>query len=446
MPGPYKKARITKLISNRKEIKDKPNCLTKNFTQKNTFLKFKTQLFNQNLNVMKKLISLFAMVIFMTGMVVAQSNTATTSQEGNQNDAVQTQKGASNDADINQGVFGTKDPTDPMNRQNKGYAEQFQDGNNNEAVINQRSGSWGKYNYSLQRQIGNQNEAEVTFFNQGNHSEQIQRGNKNWSQAKSSNGKNDIYTTQVGNQNEAKVLLLNSYGSEAIVLQRGHVNFTDVDAKGERNDINVRQIGNNNDVKSRKPDEEGVYVRGNRNDIDIAQDGNQNQAWVQNGRWGNADKSDIDFLQRGNKNYLEARVNSAYNNTVDAKQIGNGNYFRVMGIKGDYNDVKMVTRGHSNFGSWDISSTWPEYSDRNELEITTRGNNNITSGKIEGDKNDVMILQNGNQNMVGTLWHAEDGVHIKGHNNSVDIKQMSHGNQTINSVMGDGNSISVFQK
>lgn len=84
-------------------------------------------------------------------------------------------------------------------------------------------------------------------------------------------------------------------------------------------------------------------------------------------------------------------------------------------------------------------------SDDNTLWLTQDGNSNRATGQIVGLDNDVNILQQGDDNFVGTSWNSKDGVDIAGSHNTIDIDQLTNGNSSINTVVGDGNSISVIQ-
>ncbi|MFP4041960.1 MAG: hypothetical protein ACLFT6_04270 [Bacteroidales bacterium] len=80
---------------------------------------------------MKKLISLFAMVIFMTGFIMAQ-NSAETTQEGENNSGEQTQEGSSNEGQIES--TGTEHVGKIYQVGDNHDASQEQHGNNNKAV------------------------------------------------------------------------------------------------------------------------------------------------------------------------------------------------------------------------------------------------------------------------------------------------------------------------
>lgn len=81
----------------------------------------------------------------------------------------------------------------------------------------------------------------------------------------------------------------------------------------------------------------------------------------------------------------------------------------------------------------------------NTINIQKLGNTNYVAGSIKGGSNMVDIVQNGNNNMIGTSWYTGDGVSITGNSNMVDVDQMSNGNSSLNSVAGNNNSISVMQ-
>ena len=123
---------------------------------------------------MKKIVLLSVAVLLSAGIVFAQNNNASTEQNGNANTAIQEQQGDHNDATIKQGHI-----SEGMWEQNGGYADQYQEGSSNEATIKQRSGSWGSGNWSVQKQYGTENNAQVVSWNANNTSWQYQEGIEN---------------------------------------------------------------------------------------------------------------------------------------------------------------------------------------------------------------------------------------------------------------------------
>jgi hypothetical protein len=375
---------------------------------------------------MKKLISLFVAVVFMTGMVVAQNNTATTTQNGNGNSATVDQQGSLHNSVINQKTWG--EGHDAVVNQNSGsnnFSDILQDQRGADAYVDQI----GTDNVSGLKQSG-PNEADIDQVGNRNIV-----GNTNYSdRAFQKNGnsfasdKNWLDVDQIGDDNKAGIW--QEHHAEAVVYQEGSMNETKVWQSGSA-------TGDINSVD--------VTIFGDENMTDARQYGEGNGILMELGVYGGASYNTVDFDQTGDGNYLETKLVKAKNNEVNGSQEGDDNYFRV-GVKGDRNVANMTAVGNQNRGSWGISAQFPEYSEDNTLDIVVTGDGNLTTGQIAGDFNDVDIIQTGDNNMVGTLWYAKDGVHITGHSNAVDIMQLSNGNSSLNTVVGNGNSISVNQK
>lgn len=121
-------------------------------------------------------------------------------QESSNSYAKQTQRGGStyfseaNSAIIHQGDPGTRNT-----------AEQSQDGNSNNARIQQSVGSTASNNYAMQTQTGNSNQADITQQSDGNYAEQMQMGTSNYSSMTQSNVRSAAYSVQNGTSNTAIV-------------------------------------------------------------------------------------------------------------------------------------------------------------------------------------------------------------------------------------------------
>ncbi len=325
-------------------------------------------------------------------------------QQGNENEAdVWQGSGSNNTAVIMQGgdIGGDVD-------NNNGIARIDQRGSDNDATIKQRQGWNGGTmvsDHSID-QLGDNNQAAFTTFNGGNTGTIDQVGDDNWARGRQSVGfGNNIDIAQDGLGNWAKVEQINSASSSALVTQIGEENIADVDQKGASNAVLIEQ---------------GVY--------------------------GGAERSSAVFAQDGENNYFETKMVSSFDNTVTGNQLGDNNFYRV-GVRGSDNNASMDIVGDDNKGSWTIGSLgWPHQPEGNELSIDVDGDGNITSGSILGDNNEVILIQDGNDNMIGTNWYAQDGVHIEGHMNSVSVGQFSDGNSSLNTVVGNSNTINVVQQ
>lgn len=383
---------------------------------------------------MKKLTFLFVLTLSVC-ISMAQNNSSSVGQTGNENQAevLQTgmfnsgivgQTGDKNNALIKHGNFGGGNV-----QANYAQAEISQIGDINNAEVLQRGGWSGATAVSTHTvsQTGDNNSAWLTTFNEGNQGAIKQVGDVNWAMGRQSNNGSIISIDQNGENNYANAEQLGSPQSDASILQTGDWNRANVDQDGIGN-IAVSKVES-----------------GDVNHVDVNQDGNSNEATVEIGKWGKSDNNIVNLTQVGIKNNLQVYANTSDYNEVNATQAGDNNYFRVQGIKGDDNTVDLNVTGNSNRGSWDISAAWPVYSDGNDLDITQNGNKNFTTGKIAGDANDVDINQTSSNNLVGSDWYMEDGVVIMGDQNTVGISQQTMGNSSLNSITGNGNTVSVIQ-
>lgn len=427
---------------------------------------------------MKRLFSLIVLVFFMTGMVVAQSNEATTNQEGNGNTAEQTQTGADNDALIHQGDF--KGEGGSMNYQNDGEAYQEQMGDGNEATIKQRSGSWTGGNFSDQYQVGDGNKATATFFNASNESYQTQMGNQNESFIQIAGDGNEVQhvqygdgpgegfsypgsfsqspegTEEAGEYNYAKTRILKGSGmsadhNTAVIFQEGNSNMADQYVRGDHNEVftnqdgianiaNVEQIGYNNYVLQDQDAYNPAATNSDNNGeadenlSSITQHGNDNQVWSR--QFGDGNVNEV--LQEGNGNdaWLKQGLKDAYHSD------GNHMTFRVKGNdnkfwgtqKGDWNKMEVdltVTDGDE----YENHIYGDQIGDENEMYVRVKGDRNNSSYG-----SDLMFSQEGSQNMItgigsGNKFFFYEGdeaeeltVDQKGDNNLVegDINHGAH--------------------
>lgn len=325
-------------------------------------------------------------------------------QQGNDNEAdVWQSSGSGNTAVIKQGG----DIGGDINN-NNGVARIDQEGSDNDATIQQRQGWNGGTlvsDHSID-QLGDNNQAVFTTFNGGNTGTIDQVGDDNWAKGRQSVGSgNNIDIAQDGLANWAQVEQINSASSSALVTQIGEENIADVDQEGASNSVLIEQ---------------GVY--------------------------GGAERSSAVFVQNGENNYFEAKMVRSFDNTVTGNQLGDNNYYRV-GVRGSDNNVSMDMEGDANRGSWTIGSLgWPHQPEGNDLSIDVDGDGNITSGSILGDNNEVTLIQEGNDNMIGTNWYSQDGVSIQGNSNQISVEQHSDGNSSFNTVVGNSNTINVVQQ
>jgi hypothetical protein len=384
---------------------------------------------------MKRLVSLLVALFFMSGLVVAQNNSSFTTQNGDDNKATVTQEGKKN-----------------------------------ESLINQQSYE----NTSTVKQDGEKNFSDIKQATMGDaYVEQI--GKKNESRLNQA-GLNEADIKQEGEENKVG----SYYGYDSPAKQKNgygvftaDMNFMDVDQKGEANkagitqrhhaDATIMQEGKENKIKLFQSGSPAGMMNvadlkqvGEGNMFEVFQYGEGNEAIVKLTKAGNGAASSDNMVnvtqgssspwdKSGDGNYFKLTGNRSNENTVDAEQIGSYNFHRI-GIEGDNNSIDLKATGNSNRGDWSIAEpTWPAKSNDNSLTLIQDGNTNYATGYIAGDGNTVTILQKGNNNLVGSDWYTENGVAIDGNYNTVDVDQMSNGNQSMNTIMGNSNSITVTQ-
>jgi hypothetical protein len=105
----------------------------------------------------------------------------------------------------------------------------------------------------------------------------------------------------------------------------------------------------------------------------------------------------------------------------------------------------MDMEGNGNRGSWGISSGFPAVSSDNTLSIDVTGDNNYSTGSIDGDQNTVSVAQDGLGNIVGSDWYTTDGVSISGDMNTVTIGQSTDFNTASAVVTGNSNTATITQ-
>ena len=401
----------------------------------------KMQLFNQNSNVMKRLFSLLTMVIVMTGMVMAQGNSATTSQNGNNNSATQDQTGNSNTAEVTQGMF--QGATDSEGA----TAIQTQDGSENSAIIKQRDWS-NPGNLAEQEQIGEGNQAASIMYNGANESYQLQEGDGNWSKFQTSNGSGNYgETRQLGDNNEAFVKLLHSSSSTAEVMQDGEGNQAEVEAQGENNTASMSQYGYDNEAS--------YSVFGYGNEFTGEQDGQMNQMFINQATWYDAENygNQITATQTGNENLLDAKLKGD-DNTLNFTQSGSFNEIIGFGgdpfmYEGDYSSIDIEQINDNNTVRADIKGT------NQDLDVWQKSYSPGNTAKIEIDaalgggaaSQSVSVMQDGTNNL--------SDVYIQGNGNSVEHTQpkdvegpviVNKDNEAYTSIWGSGNSASIYQE
>jgi hypothetical protein len=341
---------------------------------------------------MKKIIAIFGILAFTAGMAFSQGNTSTTNQTGNDHEAYTTQTGLDHQATITQDGGNSEGSIDQtgeenianilqlgsnnkeasitqigwknngaINQTNTGNypdltkAQQYQDGNENSAIINQT----GRAVKAFQTQVGDNNIAQIdqlsyvdAYQEQGELSEQGQYGNDNW--AAIDQGQNyaanrsQATQLQIGDENKAyiyqrgltnNVATQNQIGNynEAFLVQNGRDNFFQLEQIGDGNIVGEEgnaftQNGDGNkfagvtNVAGLAFDEDGFAIQsdGATLDLDSYQTGNNNIIGLNQG------EGDVGLIQQLGDNNEALLWQGGGANDASIIQTGNGNTAHVM--------------------------------------------------------------------------------------------------------------------
>jgi hypothetical protein len=383
----------------------------------------KNQLFNQKLNmIMKRLVSLLVAVFFMTGMVVAQNNTATTTQNGNGNNAEVEQLGKDHESIIDQDTWG--EGHDAVVHQNSGdnnYSNLTQTQRGADATVDQI----GSDNQSRLNQHG-PNDAEIYQEGDGNVvGSYSDLQSKAWQKNGNSfpSDKNFLDVDQVGNNNKAGVW--QEHHAEATILQEGSANEAYVKqqsnpAGGTLNWADIDQDGTENFAD--------IYQKGEGNDANVRHQQNSNESYQH---------------IEGNNNYTNGNLHGD-NNVTDQTQIGNGNWsYAVASYGAVKNTIKTEQYGSDNYAKGRVTSSYSSVSKDNTMNIVQDGDMNKSYNLIEGSHNDIDVLQDGKGNIAGT--HTDYGIIQMGDHNVADLDQLSNNNNATIHQYGNHNTANVIQ-
>jgi len=302
------------------------------------------------------------------------------------NNATVDQNGNGNDAEVEQtGTLNNADINQGFEGQGQNGADATisQSGVNNDAIINQRAWNNRGNEHSIE-QIGTTNSAKVDAYNGDNVGTILQNGDDNDALMQHGAAKEgDGNIEQNGDENSALLRQYSGFGNSASIIQ-GVSNYS-----SNVNIANLKQIGNNNDAKFHLT-------------------------------WG--DVNEVIIFQEGDNNYSEYTVKY-----------------------GDGNNVTVNVLGDNNRSRFNVNAAWGSTSSDNSLDIQKTGDGNYLSGKLEGDMNEVNVIQNGNNNRIGTSWYTTDGINIAGNSNLVNVSQFSDSNSAFVNVSGDTNTATISQ-
>jgi Curlin associated repeat len=336
-----------------------------------------------------------------------------------------------------------------------GYTDRFdafQTGNNNDATQRMTGGTNSK---GLITQDGNNNTAY----------QDLSGANNGYYLAPSGG---PITVDQNGSWNTADQDFVSTggwtNGNSGFVTQTGNSNYARQDVTGWAVDVQSEVIGNNNDTRQyvgSLGDESFILAIGDRNIVKTDQQGDYNYSDIKlnSAGIGKANDNKVDVKQVGDYNHFELGIVrgdiGGDNNNVDIDHDGNGHFNRVK-IDGSNNKIKINAKGNyggsqydGNRGDWNFKNgapVWTATSDNNDFVLTQDGIRNYATGFVAGDNNDIRLTQTGNNNLIGTSWYTQDGVAMTGNNNFVQIRQLSDGNSSMNTITGNGNNINVLQQ
>ena len=428
---------------------------------------------------MKKL-TLFVAFALTTGFAMSQNNTSIIDQDGGNQKATVTQTGSVNVTSVKQFTDNTgpqiseviqngigNAATVTQNQTgggghsvpNKAYIEQI--GTSNMAIQSENAPGYNSGQHVWGKQIGTSNVLfqEVTSGHTislkaiqdgtGNIAAQTANGAHNTGEVYQEGDRNYANQTMGGSNNGygSAVVLIDQLGNDNTALQMfngigsSHKNNGEIYQIGEFNESNQIIVGRDNDITA--------FINGSDNTTNQVQNGDGNKSTVkigfQNTPTYASDFNQVSTVQQGNSNSATFGLTKGNSNDVTIFQAGNSNFTEMSVKYGDNNTLNETAFGNENRTRLNINAAWGQNSSGNEVNISKNGNGNYVAGVINGDNNDVDIVQFGNNNRIGTSWHTADGVNIMGNGNTVGVQQYSDGNMSLNSVVGNGNFISVTQ-
>ena len=316
-------------------------------------------------------------------------------------------------------------------------------------------------------QVGNN--ADITIVQEG-ESNVISSLTGNTRKAPISGNNTSTTFTQTGDNNDIGVYMSAGNGQQTIT-QTGDSNAAVADCHGNNCVLSITQDGNDNLVIAE--------MNGDDNSMTVTQDGNNHMVYGYGNSPVTGDRNTLTLTQNGTQ-YEQAEVAVTGNdNTIDGYQGGGGesNFGRLV-LMGDDNTVKMW-QGKQTDGTTDSTEGGDHNAyvtiigdnndfhsaqtdqaayccaaahdlyagiigDDNEVNLSQRKNGaHIMNVDIDGDNNNVLAQQNGNQ---GSTYLDLD---IEGDHNLVDVNQHGGGAHSatidLSSVNGPAYDFSLEQ-
>lgn len=433
---------------------------------------------------MRKGLLVIFVLVFAVSFAFADDNSSAVTQSGDNHTADVSQDGSGNVSEVSQ----TK--TDYTYYSSGIDADIIQIGTDNESYVTQSMGAYGGGNRSSAdvTQDGQENLLNLNQSGVGHQTATVnQQGQKNETDIQQSANHSISYVEQVGDvdgenyahqrfaasQVEGRIIqsgdyneayqsmpytppVKNSYMESA---QTGNNNYSEQMIVGDEwgfadgnNAATITQTGDGNwSVQSivGRGNSESQVIEGNGNTVLQSQNGDNNSSTINIGPEDSyvGDDNHVEITQNVSGSKANVTLHGSDNVTEITQNAGSGDWHVVKAMKGDGNEVSITAdNGGGNRGYWLLK--WG--SDNNMLTVDQSGSGNVAGGKIQSSSdNDISIIQHGDDNLVGSdpnNWNVNDGVVImNGSLNTVDIQQMSDGNQTTVDISGSGNTATVTQ-
>lgn len=452
---------------------------------------------------MKKLFVILVAVLFSSGFVFAQDNTATIDQYGS-NIGVVDQTGADNTGAIDQGTLATPVTNNHVPAYvgdwiHGAFIEQIGD-RNDASIFMHDGGSNGSSIYQLgddnegYQDIGTSHSKWTSWSLMGVDLDQL--GNNNWATQKTvysfgSAGIKKMFVIQDGNYNVADQLSIGGYGNVQNIHQKGDNNNNpgmssntyDVSSTSLTDPLTLpwahKPAGLYTQYANQMFGTTHMYVEGDGNNTHQYQEytvwarSGRNDAWID--VWG--DDNDVAQGQLGYMNYSDVDV-TGDRNVVTTAQDGDDNIAN-MSVVGDDNIAAKDQVGNTNNGSISITGSGnvaleTQTGNGNSIQhggsfgIVITGDDNSNIAVQTGDGNSYNSIQTGNDNVAtltqtgdnnraneGNRWHTFDngtliemhkrGIYQIGNDNDADITSLGNRNQAAIDQRGDFNDAIIYQ-
>lgn len=420
---------------------------------------------------MKQLLTAVVFMLISTALV-AQSNSAVTTQTGNTNDSKVTQAGGNQDATVTQtGNLNNSKVNQFTDNLGTQTAEVIQGGNSNGAKVemDQTGGGTPSSNSAYINQAGNLNNSfqkvNAPGYNGDQHVVGNQTGNNNNLDQRILHGYTDQFeATQVGNRNTTTQRMPSATHNKGVVNQEGNDNSARQDLSGGNNGygapIKIKQIGNWNVADQ---DFVSTQTFSHKNDGLVSQVGNGNyakqdvlgkNAEVASEVIGNNNDTRQFITGASDKSTLFAQGSG---NTVRTDQTGDEN---LVGVKlndamignANGNEVNVQQAGDYNYLTLGIRRG-DIGGDRNIVKVDQEGNGQYHRLTADGSANDIRIKATGNVGGSQYAGNRGDWAFTNGSpvwtetsdRNELDLVQDGTRNYATGVVAGDGNDINISQ-